>query len=130
MIYGIGTDICALSRIADILHKKHANRFIARILTEQEIAAFNQLQGHRRVEYLAGRFALKEALSKALGTGIGGTVGFLDINIANMENGKPICTLSAQCYSKLNLSSDQLSIHISISHEKEHALAFVVIERN
>jgi len=129
MIYGIGTDICAVERIEHILQQRYAERFVKRILTEKEVEKFSQLSDKRKIEFLAGRYALKEAVSKALGTGIGGYVSFLDITIDNNSQGKPICTLSDACYEKLQLTKQHMNIHISLSHETQFAVAYVVIER-
>ena len=69
MIKGIGIDITELGRIKKILERQP--RFPERILTENEIERFEKLKGQRKIEYFAGRFAAKEAFSKANGTGIG-----------------------------------------------------------
>lgn len=129
MIYGIGTDICATKRIKEIMEKKYAHRFIARILTDKELNVFQALSDNRKVEFLAGRFATKEAISKALGTGIGEKFSFLDVSITSESTGKPKCEFENSCLSRLSLNKEHFSCHISISHEKEHVVAFVVIEQ-
>ncbi|MDF2535628.1 MAG: 4-phosphopantetheinyl transferase [Bacillales bacterium] len=89
MIKGIGIDIIELDRIEKILNK--TPHFCERILTSEEIAVFNSLSAQqRRVEWIAGRFAAKEAFSKALGTGIGKEFSFQSISILNDENGRPV----------------------------------------
>lgn len=115
MIKGIGIDITELGRIKKILERQP--RFPDRILTENEIERFEQLKGQRKIEYFAGRFAAKEAFSKANGTGIGNKLSFLDIEITVDEAGKP-CIIAP--FSK--------GVHVSISHSKEYAIAQVVIE--
>lgn len=115
MIKGIGIDITELARIKKILERQP--RFIERILTQYEIGRYEQLKGQRKIEYFAGRFAAKEAFSKAYGTGIGKELSFLDIEITVDEAGKPC--ISAP-FSK--------GVHLSISHSKEYAIAQVVIE--
>lgn len=110
MIKGIGTDIIKIDRIS------LSDKFVNRILSVDEKLLFNALHlEKRRVEFLAGRFAAKEAISKALGTGISG-LNFKDISILWDELHKPIC------------SFNELNIHISISHSDEFAIAFAIIE--
>lgn len=115
MIKGIGIDITEIGRIKQILERQP--RFPERILTDHEIKRFEQLKGLRKIEYFAGRFAAKEAFSKAYGTGIGNNLSFLDIEISVDKAGKPIIT-----------SPFSKGVHVSISHSKEYAIAQVVIE--
>ncbi|MDF0727680.1 holo-ACP synthase [Cytobacillus sp. S13-E01] len=117
MIIGIGIDIIELKRIEDILHKQP--KFIDRILTESEKVSFIVLSENRKIEFLAGRFAAKEAFSKAVGTGIGKELSFLDIEIKPNESGKP---------SIIKPLKEKESIHLSISHSKAYAVAQVIIE--
>jgi holo-[acyl-carrier protein] synthase len=114
MIKGIGIDIIELSRIKEILTRQR--KLIDRILTKSERQTFEKLSERRQVEFLAGRFAAKEAYSKALGTGIGKEISFLDIEIETDSLGKPcIVRTGAQA-------------HLSISHSRDYAVAQVVIE--
>lgn len=115
MIVGIGLDIVEINRIKELLEKQ--SKFPARILTAEEKTVFENLTGRRRAEFLAGRFAAKEAFSKALGTGIGGDLSFHDIEISHDERGKPHITRP--------LSK---GVHLSITHSREYAAAQVVIE--
>lgn len=115
MITGIGIDIIELERIRKI-HKRQ-DKFADRVLTPNEKAVFNTLSESRKIEFLAGRFAAKEAYSKAVGTGIGENLSFLHIEIEKDEKGKPFI-------SKPNNNG----VHLSISHSKEYAIAQVVIE--
>lgn len=116
MINGIGVDIMELDRIEMLL--KRQPRFKNRILTQSEILLFEKLQGRRQIEYFAGRFAAKEAFSKANGTGIGKHLSFLDIEVVSDEKGKPMFT---KPFSE--------GVHLSISHSRDYAIAQVVIER-
>ena len=116
MIVGIGTDICEISRIADLLEKQ-GERFIERILTADEIAAKTEITA----DFLAKRYAAKEACAKAVGTGIGAALSFQDIIVSNLESGAPkLCVTRAEFA--------DLKWHLSMSDEKEYALAFVVAE--
>lgn len=115
MIIGIGIDIIELNRIEKMLDGKL--KFMERILTENERNVAMELKGSRLTEFLAGRFAAKEAYSKAVGTGIGKEVSFLDIEVKNDERGKPML-----------ITSTEYVVHLSISHSKEFAVAQVVLE--
>lgn len=117
MIEGIGIDLLAISRIEELILRKP--NFPKRILTEKENAHFQELSAHRQIEFLAGRFAAKEAFAKAIGTGIGGEVSFLDIEILPDAKNKPV--LRTDLYPG--------NIHISISHSDDLAIAQVVLER-
>ncbi|MEG7283833.1 holo-ACP synthase [Bacillus sp. 0909A] len=118
MIYGIGLDIIELKRIASMANRQ--KRFAERILTGCEFAQYQELSEKRKIEFLAGRFAAKEAFSKAYGTGIGKHLSFHDIEITKDLNGKPFIVCA-----KLS----QAAVHVSITHAKEYAAAQVVIER-
>ncbi len=110
MIKGIGTDIIRIDRIS--LDDKH----IDRILSDEEKVLYNSLHiDKRRLEFLAGRFAAKEAIGKAMGTGVSG-FNMKDITIRWDNNHKPICEFC------------DMKVHISISHTNEFAVAFAVIE--
>lgn len=124
MIYGIGTDIVQISRIEHILTKNKAV-FVSRILTEHEAHLFAN-RGDC-VKFLAKRFAAKEAFAKALGTGIGAVVSFQDLTVKNDENGKPFFIPSENLRLKL-LDRNIKKAHLSLSDEKQNAIAFVVIE--
>lgn len=115
MIIGIGVDIVEIERIRNVANR---TQFIKKILSEEEIELYKAYQHPKRqLEFLAGRFAAKEAYSKALGTGIG-EIGFSDISVVNDERGKP--------YIKC-LDQDQ-NLHVSITHSDDYAVAMVVIE--
>lgn len=117
MIFGIGIDIVELNRIRRIYRRQE--KFVDRVLTPKEKDLFNKLAEGRKIEFLAGRFAAKEAFSKALGTGIGGSLSFLDIEIGKDELGKPFISKPIK-----------KGAHLSISHSKEYAVAQVVIEQD
>lgn len=115
MIKGTGIDITEIERIEALVQRKP--NFAKRILTDMEMEKYQQLSGYRKNEFLAGRFAAKEAFSKALGTGIGADLSFLDIEIGYEDKGKP-CIVKP--FSQ--------GVHLSITHSKQYAFAQVIIE--
>ncbi|UHA74918.1 holo-ACP synthase [Paenibacillus sp. 481] len=127
MIYGIGHDIVEIERIQRILSGDISKRFIARLLTSEE-QVLHQERGGRQTEFVAGRFAAKEAVVKAIGTGIGAKVGFQDIEVLPDHLGKPYCRLSERAWSRLGLSAHEYVIHISISHQPNLASAYAIME--
>lgn len=115
MIIGTGIDMIELTRIKRIVSRQP--RFSERVLTPFEQKRFHSLSGNRRYEYLAGRFAAKEAMAKALGVGIGAELSWHDMEIKSDEKGKPFLK-----------SPYPYLCHLSISHTKEHAVAQVILE--
>ncbi len=126
MIIGVGTDIIEISRVKKLMDQPAGAKFVARVLTEEEYELFTERKG-RQVEFLAGRFAAKEAVVKAIGCGIGQQVGFQDMNIIPNLHGKPECQLSYAARYRLGYSSD-IRIHLSITHNETLASAFAVVE--
>ena len=122
MIIGIGTDVVELARI-DALTEKQAS-FKTRILTKKE--ASDCYTPHKNVARIAGRFAVKEAVSKALSTGIG-QIGWQDIETINGESGAPEVVLYGAAKSLAEARRVQ-RIHCSISHEKSVAVAMIILE--
>ena len=92
MVIGIGTDIVEIARIADVLDRQ-GDAFVQRILTHSEQKQYQASK--QKAAFLAKRFAAKEAVAKALGTGIGSGVSFQDMTISNDEKGAPSVSLSA-----------------------------------
>jgi holo-[acyl-carrier protein] synthase len=124
MIYGVGTDIVHIKRIEKI-YNAHGERFIRRILSDGERARIPERNPHR---FIAGRFAAKEAIFKAAGGK--GAIGFKDIAILNDSAGRPFIE-HAECIRELLPSRSgegRLKVFISISHEREYALAVAIIE--
>lgn len=121
MIIGIGTDIVEISRIETIM--KRTSSFIEKSFTHDEIEYFKSkgLKGN----IVAGNFAAKEAISKAIGTGFRG-FGLKDIEVLRDELGKPIVNLSEKVHKLVNIK--EFNMHISISHSKENAIAYAVME--
>lgn len=129
MIYGIGNDILEIERIDRLLSGRQAEVFMKRVLTpaEREIAA---TRGKRMVEFVSGRFAAKEAVSKAFGCGIGAVMGFTDIEVLPDSSGRPVASLSSQAWERLQLPYDkQYEIHLSITHQTKLAAAFAIVEQ-
>lgn len=116
MIIGIGLDIIELDRIARLDNK--SDKFRKRILTKEEIIIYETLSGHRRIEFLSGRFAGKEAFAKARGTGIGALCNFTDIAIVPDALGKPV----------LYFKKMPVAGFISITHTTTVAAAQVILE--
>jgi holo-[acyl-carrier protein] synthase len=125
MIIGIGVDLCEIDRIREAI-SRHGDHFEQRILATDERTEFDSLNQSMRPPFLAKRFAAKEAVAKALGTGIGRGFGFHDITITHDELGKPMVSLN----SENQALKDALAyrIHLSISDERTHAVAFCTIE--
>ncbi len=124
MIVGIGTDIVKIERIRRSI-ERHPNHFVNHIFTtdEQQEAVLRSNFG----TYYAGRWSAKEALSKALGSGIGEKCGWLDICILNNEDGRP----GMEIYGRAAETADKMGvkkIHVSISHETDYACATVILE--
>ncbi len=118
----VGTDICSVNRIAKA-YKCFGRRFLDKILTSDETAYVLSHPVHLAGR-LAGRFAAKEAASKALGTGWKG-ISFKEIEVVNEASGAPMLKLHGQAAHKaatMGLTTWQ----ISISHEKEYAVAMVI----
>lgn len=116
MIQGIGIDLVELNRIQALAERQPS--FPNRILTEGEMDRYLELSEHRKNEFLAGRYAAKEAFSKAMGTGIGAAVSFQDIEILPDKNNKPVL--------KTLLFNGH--VHVSITHAKAYAMAQVILE--
>ena len=125
MIFGTGLDIIEIDRIKKSL-AKYSPRFESKIFTAGEI---NYCQSQADPgKHFAARFAVKEAVSKSLGTGITHEVGFKDIEVVNQTSGKPIVKMGGRgkiLFEKLNLKF----IHISISHDRHYAIAHAIAEQ-
>jgi holo-[acyl-carrier protein] synthase len=123
MIAGMGVDLVEISRIERAL-ERFGERFERRILHEEERVLLPK--GRRRVEFVAGRFAAKEALSKALRTGIG-SVSFQDIVIEAGGHGEPLVRLKGMAEQQGNRMGIR-RWHVAITHTREHAMAVVIAE--
>ena len=123
-IIGIGTDLVKISRIRRIF-KKYPKGLAERILHENELKRMRDLKVP--IAYIAKRFSAKEAVAKALGTGIAHGVAFQEIEITNNDNGQPLLTLHGRTLAVANELGVK-NTFISLSDEREYAIAYVVLE--
>jgi holo-[acyl-carrier protein] synthase len=127
MIISTGVDLAEVDRIqAALEHQRTGRRFRARVFTEKEIA-YCEKKRRGKYESYAGRFAAKEAVMKALGRGWGAKVRWLDIEVARARSGKPEVVL----HDKTAKLAEDLGIcrwTLSITHTKQHGLAFVIAQ--
>lgn len=124
MIIGTGIDIVEVERIRAALDR-FGDRFKNRIFRPDEIAYCGS---HRRSEpHFAARFAAKEAVSKAFGTGIGHALGWLDMEVVRKQSGEPVLVLHGAALALLESRAGK-RIFISLSHTQSHAVAVAVIE--
>jgi holo-[acyl-carrier protein] synthase len=125
MIFGIGTDIVEVERIKNL---SSISKFAKKILSQNELNTFNSLNEDQQIYFLSKQFAAKEAISKALGTGIGHEIGLKNIEILRDEKGKPF-------FNAINELSAYLSnlgitkTHVSLSDESNYAIAMVIVEK-
>ena len=126
MIIGIGVDIIEIERVTQAIQNN--KNFLSKLFTEREIDYF--ISRNMNSEVIAGNFAAKEAVSKALGTGIRG-FSFKDIEILRNELGKPEVILHNGANligNKLVENNNSLRVHLSISHNNSSAIAYSVLE--
>lgn len=124
MILGIGVDICNVHRLSQ-LRLKYGPRFLDRVFTPVEQRRCGD--GPACDERYAARFAAKEAFMKAIGTGWGQGLTFLDIEVATEDTGRPVLTVTGEAR-QLADGAGVARIHISLSHERDAAVAFVILE--
>ena len=128
-IFGIGTDIVNIKRMEKSL-KRHGSKFKNRIFSKNEISYCEKK--NNPTAFYAKRFAAKEALSKALGTGIRKDIKFKDIEVRNDSYGKPSIQLKGAVdnYLKKKLKRKKYNIYLSLSDDKPWAQATVIISYN
>lgn len=129
MIYGIGTDICDVRRIAATLQRQ-GDRFPQKVLSDAEYAIWQARSARwpqRGLRYLATRFSAKEAFSKAIGTGMRMPMSWRLCEIANLKSGKPVIVLHGGL--KEWFEAEGLSAHVTVTDETDYAASFVVVER-
>ncbi|PIQ97351.1 MAG: holo-[acyl-carrier-protein] synthase [Nitrospinae bacterium CG11_big_fil_rev_8_21_14_0_20_56_8] len=125
MIFGIGIDIVEIGRIQKSM-EKYAERFEGKLFTPEEIEFCRSRSNP--VLHFAGRFAVKEAVLKCLGTGMTGGIGWKDLEVVSEPSGRPILRLHGkgkELFESLKLKA----IHISISHGQDYAVAQALAEK-
>lgn len=139
MIAGLGLDSVEIERVAALLRRR-GGRFLHRILASREVAIAPPLRGRslgeepiplfsrRQVEWLAGRFAAKEAVMKALGTGWRAGVGWREIEIGRADSGEPQVRLSGRAAAAAHRRGVG-RVWVTITHDREHALAQAIAIR-
>lgn len=120
MILGIGTDIVVIARIRKLSHAA-----VARLLTTKEKKYCARFADS--AERIAGRFAAKEAIAKAMGTGISGGISWKQFEILPDDKGMPRASFSGTVQKKIK-AMGATRCHLSISHQGEYAVAFAVLE--
>ncbi len=126
MIIGIGTDIVGVARIRFSL-ERFGDRFAKRVLSEQEFSEFRGAAN--RDAFLAKRFAAKEAAAKAFGTGFADGLALRHIEVTHDPRGRPELRFTGRA-AQIATELDVTRALLSISDEREHALAFVVLEKD
>ena len=121
-LYGIGTDIVECLRIAQMI-ERHGELFITRVYTEHEIEYCQSRK--QATQHFAGRWAAKEAVLKALGTGWRRGISWRDVEVRNLRSGSPLITLYGGARDYM-LEQDISKVLISISHCRSHATAYAI----
>ena len=125
-IIGNGVDIVENKRIQNSIKIKG---FINRVFTKSEIKKSHKLKN--KINFFAKRFAAKEAFVKAIGEGFRGNINFNDINIVNDKKGRPIIKISNNIKKilKKKFKLNKYKIFLSLSDEKKHSIAYVIINK-
>jgi holo-[acyl-carrier protein] synthase len=124
MILGVGIDLIEVERIK-ASYERFGERLLNRILHPAEIAYC--LTHKEPAPFLAARFAAKEAISKAFGTGIGARLGWLDMEVGRRESGEPFVILHGDGL-KLLAERQARVVLLSLSHTQAHATAVAILE--
>ncbi len=125
MILGTGIDLVEVARIATSV-EKFGEAFLARVLLPEEIT---YCRSHKNpAPFLAARFAAKEAVAKAFGTGIGAQLGWLDIEVCRQETGQPLVVLHGRG-AGLFAACGARWLHLSLTHTEQYAAATAILER-
>ena len=124
MILGLGTDIIEVERIR-ASHEKFGERFVNRILRPAEISYC--LSHKFPAPHLAARFAAKEAISKAFGTGIGAQLGWQDVEVGRRDSGEPFVILHEAALALLS-QRGAARLHLTLSHTQYYATAVAILE--
>ena len=124
MIYGVGTDICKLSRIESM---KSLNAFAEKILSDNEKKIFSSKDETQKIKFLGLQFTAKEAVVKAIGTGFKKPMMPNQISVLRNNEGKPIIEFDESIKSFINDLGIKSS-HVSLSDDGGYAVAFVILE--
>ena len=125
MIFGIGTDIVEIKRIETMTS---LDKFASKILSHNEKEFYDSLTNQKQIVYISKQFAAKEAIAKAIGTGIRNDTHFKNIEILRDKNGAPIFN----ALNKLKKIISDLGItrtHVSLADERDYAIAIAVLEK-
>ncbi len=125
MIVSIGIDIIEVQRIRETVGR--SPRFVERVFTDRE-RQYCESRGVAAAQHYAARFAAKEAVLKALQTGWSGGIAWRDVEVSSKESGAPFITLSGVAL-KLFQQLGANTIHLSISHTTDNAIAQVIFEK-
>jgi holo-[acyl-carrier protein] synthase len=125
VIAGIGVDIVDVDRVAKLL-ERYGDRFLRRVFTDAE--AKYAMGSANRAERLAGRFAVKEAFLKALGTGKSQGILWRDVETVRGPMGKPVVRLHGQAVRWMRFHGGT-AVHVSIAHDGGKAVGFVILEK-
>jgi|SRR5579859_805526 len=115
----VGVDLVEVERIAQTVARFGA-RFLNRVFTAEELQ-----ESRRRITWLAGRFAAKEACAKALGTGVGAAAAWRDMQVLRLPDGKPFLRLLGDAAARAEMLGIS-QVDLSISHTHQYAMAIVV----
>jgi holo-[acyl-carrier protein] synthase len=124
MIVGMGIDVAEVKRIAEVIESQK-ERFLRRVYTLDEVAYCEQFKN--RYERYAGRFAVKEAAMKALGTGWSRGVRWVDLEVVRQRGGRPTLSIKGEA-KKIAEALGVKNIAVSITHTAEQAIAQVIFE--
>lgn len=127
-IYGIGTDIIQVSRVAAVMERTNG-RFAARVLGPEELAVYEARKARSEVRglaYLCTRFSAKEAFSKAIGLGMRMPMTWRALQTLNERSGRPVVVASGAL--KEWLDERGITAHVTITDERDYAVSFVVAE--
>jgi len=128
VIYGIGTDLCDVRRVAATLERR-GERFAEKVLGPRELAVWRartERVPRRGLRYLATRFSAKEAFSKAIGLGIHWPMTWRACEVVNEAGGKPVIALNGELAQWF--AARRLQAHVTLTDEGDYAAAFVVVE--
>ena len=129
MIYGIGTDICDVRRIAASL-ERHGERFAEKVLADGELATWRARSARwpeRGVRYLATRFSAKEAFSKAIGLGMHMPMTWRACGVGALPSGRPVIVVHGALREWFEAKG--LTAHLSVTDETDYAASFCVVEK-